>query len=329
VICHPEHRAGLAQKRGIGRPDWQDCIALRLQPGDHLRSLVRGARSNKNLRHKSLIQPSGKGQPETGHHRANPDVCRQCQQQRHQGQRQTGQLLAGISPEPLCQNTARAALRKCSQHGQQNWQKHGRPQQNAAKHRKPGPQSTGQTAQKPRPTQQRQTNHRLRTQLARRCPCPSARLCRGQHRQTPQTPQTLRGRQQRASNRNAKTRYPPTGAQRKRARHICPVKPAQSGGNIGQKGGRHTVAQCHPRHPRNQRQHQQFRQQHTCQGPRRKPQRPQRAKHRAALFKRQPDRGINDEQTHHKRQQSKGGQIKMETVGQAGQIFARVRLLQA
>ena len=109
------------------------------------------------------------------------------------------------------------------------------------------------------------------------------------------------------------------------SRNIGTVKAAQRGGHIRQQRRRHQIASTHPHGSRNQCQTQQFQRLHHNQSPQRHPQRPQGTDHATTLFKRQPDRAMHHKNTHRKRQQTKGRQIKMKTAGQSGNICACLR----
>jgi len=83
-------------------------VGLLFEPGVQFSSLGGILRIEVQLGGQPLFEPVAEGLTETGGHAAGADVCRQRQQQRHQGQAQGRQLLAAVGEKPLAEHRTTA-----------------------------------------------------------------------------------------------------------------------------------------------------------------------------------------------------------------------------
>ena len=87
-----------ANFRPIAQP-CLDLVRLRVVGGDDI-----------DIRGQPSVEPDQEGAAKTLHHGADADIDREREQQRHQGERQSGKLLAAVGPEPNAERVRGTAL---------------------------------------------------------------------------------------------------------------------------------------------------------------------------------------------------------------------------
>ena len=277
-------------------------------------------RGEIHLRDEPAVEPAMEGAAKTADHCADADIDGQSQQQRHQREREPGQLLTAVGPGPQRDRALRGALT-----GAQDDAEHGRQKQRRAEQQ---PGQNGKARDQAFACEIRQRSDGKRGARETALPgepallrhAPGQRLRGHEQRQAHHLDQRLCRSDERTAKAHRKARKQPLRRERQPARDAGAIKPAQACGNVRQQRGRDEIAADNAAdacdHGEHQKLHRQRRDEPGC----RHTAGAQIAQHRQPLLETEPDRRMDDEESDQKRQQPERRQIEMKARGQALQI---------
>ena len=220
------------------------------------------------------------------------DIDGEREQQRHQRQRQTRELLPAVRPEPQGERPPRETLP-----GAQDDVEEGRQDQRGAEHQRCQHAKARDQRLPVLEQQQRDREHGAGSPALQDQPTalpllPGARLRGRQHRHPDSLDQAGRRGHQRAGNADADSGEPPFGSQAELSRDLRAIEPAQGRRDVGQQRGRNEIAADQPDQACDQRQRHELDHQHGVDQSRRGTAGPQACAASAAAARRR-DRRLN------------------------------------
>ena len=271
MIGQAENFDRRAIELGFGACAGQDRLHLALvaQPVLDRNGLRVVGRVDVDVGRQAAIEPAHKRPAEGFHHGADADIDCQRQQQCHQRQRQSRQLLTAVGPEPCRKRTLCQTLAEMKRQFKQGGQDQCGAQKQCGEHRKSSQQGITIAQQQRGHDEHAECKRALQHQPAVLRLLPGLRLGGGEYRQPDRLGKTGRGGGERAEHADGDAGDPPFDPERQLARDLRPVKPAQGSRDIGQQRRGDEVAADEAYQPGDQRQRHQFGHQHRVEHHRR------------------------------------------------------------